>query len=103
MNSNCLMAAFLEEACPGTVNRGSTNLSLVLALLTAVSQAQCVDPPSPSVVICTPSPNATVVYIPEVSARFTPTSGADIRRVVIYDNGRVMSDTGHVPGTARHL
>jgi len=69
-------------------------LSLALTLLTAFAWSQCFDPPTPSVVICTPSPDSTVVYIPDVAVRFTPASGAKIERVIIYDNERVMLKTG---------
>ncbi len=69
-------------------------LSVAVTFLAAFGWSQCFDPPTPSVVICTPSPDSTVVYMPEVSVRFTPVSGAQIRNVIIYDNQRVMSKTG---------
>ena len=68
-------------------------LSAVLFLSTA-AWSQCHDPSSPSVVICTPSPGATVVYIPDVAVRFTPASGTTIAKIVIYDNGRNMWQGG---------
>lgn len=69
-------------------------LSVSLTLLAAFAWSQCFDPPTASVVICTPSPGSTVVYIPDVAVRFTPASGAEIKQVIIYDNKRVMSKTG---------
>jgi hypothetical protein len=71
---------------------------LGLLMLNSLALTQCYDPPAPSVVICTPSPGSTVVYIPDVAVRFTPVSGAKIKQVIIYDNGRVMSKTNGDPG-----
>lgn len=65
-----------------------------LPFLASFAQSQCVDPPSPSVVICTPSPDSTVVYIPDIAVRFTPANGAQIAGITIYDNGQVISQTG---------
>jgi hypothetical protein len=69
-------------------------LLAALIVLGPVASTQCFDPPTPSVVICTPSPGSTVVYIPEVSVRFTPASGSIIEKAIIYDNRRVMLKTG---------
>jgi hypothetical protein len=73
-----------------------TSLLVLSALLlsTAAAWSQCSDPSTPSVVICTPTPGATVVYIPDVAVRFTPASGSTISKMVIYDNGRNMWQGG---------
>lgn len=58
----------------------------VLILLTAPAWAQCNNPSSPGVVICTPTNNSTVAYIPTISVRSTPAQGASISAFKIYDN-----------------
>lgn len=73
-------------------------LLFIVPFLNIFAWSQCFDPPTPGIVICTPSPGSTVVYVPEVSVRFTPESGAQISRIIVYDNGRVMSNTGRRPG-----
>ena len=62
--------------------------------LAVAAWSQCHDPAQPSVVICTPTPSSTVVYIPEVSVRFTPTSGSTIGGMTIYDGSRQMFQGG---------
>ena len=37
-------------------------------------------------VICTPTNNATVAYVPEISVRSTPAQGATLTGLIIYDN-----------------
>jgi hypothetical protein len=69
-------------------------LSAALPFFAVLARSQCFDPPSPSVVVCTPSPDATVAYIPDIAVRFTPANGTEIARIIIYDNDRKMSDTG---------
>ena len=73
-----------------------TSLLVLSALLlsTAAAWSQCTYPSTPSVVICTPTPRATVVYIPDVAVRFTPASGSSASKMVIYDNGRNMWQGG---------
>ncbi len=73
-----------------------TSLLVLSALLLSAVAAwsQCTDPTTPSVVICTPSPGATVVYIPDVAVRFTPASGSTVTKMIIYDNGRNMWQGG---------
>jgi len=65
-----------------------------LLVTAATAWSQCSDPSTPSVVICTPTPGATVVYIPDVAVRFTPAGGSTISKIVIYDNGRNMWQGG---------
>lgn len=72
----------------------SLGLLAALLVLGPFASSQCFDPPTPSVVVCTPSPGSTVVYGPEVSVRFTPASGTIIRQIIIYDNERVMWKSG---------
>jgi len=73
-----------------------TSLLVISGLLlsTATAWSQCSDPSTPSVVICTPTPGATVVYIPDVAVRFTPASGSSIAKIIIYDNNRKMWQGG---------
>jgi len=73
-----------------------TSLLVLSALLLSAVAAwsQCTDPSTPSVVICTPTPGATVVYIPDVAVRFTPASGSTILKIIIYDNSRNMWQGG---------
>jgi len=69
-----------------------------LFFLAAAAWSQCNNPSSPGAVICTPTDGSTVVYDNEVSARFTPASGATITGFVVYDNGVVIDKGG--PGDA---
>jgi hypothetical protein len=72
-----------------------TWLSLTITVFLAASAlAQCVDPASPGVVICTPSPGSTVVYDPDLAVRFTPSNGAGIARIVVFDNKQKIEETG---------
>jgi hypothetical protein len=73
-----------------------TSLLVFSALLvsTASAWSQCTYPSRPSVVICTPTPGATVAYIPDVAVRFTPASGSSVSKMIIYDNSRNMWQGG---------
>jgi hypothetical protein len=77
----------------------SSALTLALVFfLAAAALSQCNNPSSPGVVIYTPTDGSTVVYDNEVSARFTPASGATITGFILYDNGVVIDQCG--PGDA---
>jgi hypothetical protein len=58
--------------------------------------AQCNNPASPGVIICTPTNGATVVYENEISIRSSPSSGASITGFAVYDKGTLIyqSPTG---------
>ncbi len=73
-----------------------TPLLVLSAFLLSATAAwsQCTNPSTPSVVICTPTPGATVVYIPDVAVRFTPANGSSIAKIIIYDNSRKMWEGG---------
>jgi hypothetical protein len=58
----------------------------ILFSFAAAAWSQCNNPPSPGVVICTPTNGSTVVYLNEVSVRSTPASGASITGFSVYDN-----------------
>jgi hypothetical protein len=58
----------------------------VALVLSAAAWSQCNNPTSAGVVICTPTNNATVAYVPEVSVRSTPAQGATMTGLLIYDN-----------------
>jgi hypothetical protein len=58
----------------------------VLFSLVAAAWSQCNNPPSPGVVICTPTNGSTVVYNNEISIRSTPAPGASITGFSIYAN-----------------
>jgi hypothetical protein len=67
----------------------------ILFLLSAVAFADCAAPSSPGVRICSPTPNAVVVYIPEIDFNVTPVFGAEIVGIIVYDNSRkVGGDSG---------
>ena len=57
-------------------------------LLPVIAVADCAAPAKPSVRICSPSPNATVVYIPALDFNSTPAFGAEIVKFIVYDNDR---------------
>ncbi len=59
---------------------------LALSSIATTAWAQCNNPSSPGVVICTPTNNSTVVYQPEISIRSTPAQGASITLFRLYDN-----------------
>jgi len=73
-----------------TVPRFSLIILTLLFLFTlpTVVFADCAAPSSPGVRICSPTPNATVVYVPTIDFNTAPTSGAEIVKYAVYDNSR---------------
>lgn len=54
--------------------------------LSAIAMADCAAPPEPGVRICSPSANATVVYVPAIEFNSTPAFGTEIVKFTMYDN-----------------
>jgi hypothetical protein len=79
------MAFFLKK---------SAHVFVLSLLLAACAWSQCNNPSSPGVVICTPTVGSTVVYMPEVSAAATPSPGASISAMYMYDNGTLITKSG---------
>jgi hypothetical protein len=80
--------------------------TLSLTLLSAITSAECSPPSSPGVRICSPTPNATVVYfsnavaqIPAIDFNSTPAFGTQIVKYSVYDNNhKVAQDTTGTSG-----
>jgi hypothetical protein len=65
-------------------------------VLSAAAWSQCNPPSSHGVVLCNPTNNATVAYgnlPPMISVRSTPTQGAKISSMIIYDNNHSIGNT----------
>jgi len=58
----------------------------VLFFLPSVAMADCTAPLDPGVRICSPSPNATVVFVAAIAFNSTPAFGAEIVKFTLYDN-----------------
>lgn len=69
---------------------------VLISCFGAAAAAQCNNPASPGVIICTPTNGSTVVYENEISIRSTPSSGASITGFAVYDKGTLIyqSPTG---------
>lgn len=63
-------------------------LSTLVLTLTAISRADCAAPSSPGVRICSPTPNATVAYLPALDFNSTPKDGATVLKFSVYDNNK---------------
>src|ERR1700748_2583367 len=63
-------------------------LFIALFLLPLAAWADCAAPAKPAVRICSPSPNATVVYNAAIDFNSTPAFGAEIVKFIVYDNDR---------------
>ena len=61
-------------------------LVLVISTVAVSASAQCNPPKSAGVVICAPTPGATVAYPATVDLAATPASGASITNFIFYDN-----------------
>ena len=59
---------------------------LVVFAIPASVFAQCNPPKSPGVIICAPTPGASVAYPAYVDIAATPASGASITNFIFYDN-----------------
>ena len=65
------------------------SLLLVTLLLSSfILNAECAPPSNPGVRICTPTANATVVYVPFIEFNSTPAFGTEVVKFIIYDNNR---------------
>jgi hypothetical protein len=62
--------------------------AIFLLLLPAEMVADCAAPSNPGIRICSPTPNATLSYPPYIDFNFTPAFGAQIVKVIMYDNGK---------------
>jgi hypothetical protein len=60
----------------------------LLFFLSAVAMGDCTAPVNPGLRICSPSANATVVFIPSIDFNSTPAFGAEIVKFTMYDNGK---------------
>ncbi len=58
----------------------------LIIFLVSAAWSQCTSPTSPGVVICTPTNDSTVAYVPEISVQATPAQGASLTGLLIYDN-----------------
>jgi hypothetical protein len=65
----------------------SLAISSLLVFVPRATLAQCSAPASAGVRICSPTANATVVFVPAIEINSTPVSGA-IHQFIIYDNGK---------------
>jgi len=63
-------------------------LLVLLLLLPVAARADCAAPAKPGARICSPSPNATVVYTPAIDFNSTPSFGTEIVEFTAYDNSR---------------
>ena len=67
----------------------------------AIAAAECAAPTSPGVRICSPTSNATLVWIPSIDFNSTPSFGMEIVKVIAYDNNRKLVEiTDGRTGTA---
>src|ERR1700704_3335729 len=66
----------------------SLPLVTLLFFLSAPANAECAAPDNPGVRICSPTANATVVYVPSIDFNTTPTFGTSIVKFAVYDNNR---------------
>jgi len=70
-------------------------------LLPPIAAADCAPPSNPGVRICSPTPNATVAWVPSVDFNSTPAFGAEIVKFIVYDNNRkLFEDTSGSTGTS---
>ncbi len=66
----------------------------------ALAFADCAAPSSPGVRICSPTPNATVAWIPSMEFNSTPSSGSEVVKFTVYDNNaKTLEDTSGRTGT----
>ncbi len=69
----------------------TTLLFLIAIPTTAFSE--CSAPSKPGVRICSPTPGATVVFVPSVDFNTTPAFGAEIAKYIIYDNNQKIAQS----------
>jgi len=61
---------------------------LSLTIIPTTVFAQCTAGANPGVRICSPSPNSTVVYPPQIDFNLSSPSGAEIVKKIVYDNNQ---------------
>src|SRR5579871_3664045 len=66
----------------------------VLSLLPGIAAAECLPPATVGIVICQPSPNATIFQTPHFEAAVNPTSGSVTDISVLIDGKQVFNNLG---------
>ena len=66
----------------------------VFSLLPGIAAAECLPPATVGIVICQPSPNATIFQTPHFEAAVNPTSGSVTNISVLIDGKQVFNNLG---------